>query len=254
MNLKDIVVKNQEFNKWSKGLEEDIKVKKETLKALNATQFNIEEFKELSYEKAKEVFEVLKHNIDFGEQYKQLECALAEIKLNTFEILKVAHYYPSINNLSYLTDTQKHDVDKLLYRIKKGGFIHRGSSGWYGLRLSKEVEEKLLNDLYNLGITERYYKLTCSHCGQWSEVVSEEQYLNNKKIFEIIDKQKENKATDEEIEWCEDMMDKGERVWDVTCLECSDEFEEIESFAQLESKVSPIYKISKLADLTYAQK
>lgn len=253
MGIKEIVAKNKEFNDWRKGLEEEIKAKKEELELFNKSEFDIEEFKKLAYNEAKEVFEEIKYNLEYNTQRKQVEEALKNIKENTYKILKAAHYFPAINDLEYLTTPEKNLIDSFLYMVKKGGYIHTGSTGWYKIRLSKEKEEKLFNDLYEKGIIERCYQLNCSRCGDWSEVISEERYLNNKKMFEIFDKQRKQKATEEELQWCEDLMEKGERIWEISCMECDEEYQEVDKFEQLESRAKVIYKVKADADLTYAR-
>lgn len=254
MGIKKIVEKNKEFNEWKQNLENEIKTKHQEIIEFNKSQLLLDDYKDLSYEDAKEVFEVVKFNLDYNTQRKDTVETLNNIKEETFKILKVAHYYPVINELNYLTDEKKNEVDKLLYMVRVGNYIHTSSQVWYRLRLTQEISEKLLNDLFEKGVLEKGYQLLCSNCGDYIKILSEETYLNQKKMFEIFDKQRENKATDDEIEWCENLMENGGRVWEISCMDCEDEYQEIEKFEQLESRAKVIYKVKAQPDLTYARK
>lgn len=255
MDLKELVKRNKEFNEWKEKLEEEIKLKHNEMKEFNKIELSLEDYLRLPYEEAKEVFEIVKFNLEYGSQRKEIENALDTIKRNKYTILNVAHYYPEINNLDYLTNEQKNSIDKVLYGFGVGNYIYTRSNTWYRLGLSKDIEERLFNDLYKLGVVERCYELTClTCCSRTIMVLSEEQYFNQKKMFEIFDKHREGKATEEELQWCEDIMDNGGRIWEIYCLDCEDEYQEVESFEQLSIRASILYKIKKSPDLTYAKK
>lgn len=49
-------------------------------------------------------------------------------------------------------------------------------------------------------------------------------------------------------------MENGGRVWEISCMDCEDEYQEIEKFEQLESRAKVIYKVKAQPDLTYATK
>lgn len=255
MDLKKLVEKNKEFNEWKQKVEEEIKLKHQELIEFNKLELSTEDYKALPYEEAKEVFEVVKYNLDYNSHRKEIAETLDSIKKDTFTILNLAHYYPEINKLEYLTDVQKNSVDKVLYKVSLGGYIYTRSNMWYNLKLGKDIESQLFNELYNLGIVERCYELTCSICDSNTiRVLTEEEYLNHKKMFEIFDKHRNKTATAEELQWCDDFIDNGGRVWEISCYNCEEEYQEVEKFEQLSSRATVLYKIKQRADMTFATK
>jgi len=71
-SVKDILLQNQNYNNWKNEIELKLDEEKKKIEKLNKS-LDIDEFKLLPYDKAKEVFSTIKYNLDFQNQRKQLE-------------------------------------------------------------------------------------------------------------------------------------------------------------------------------------
>lgn len=251
MTINEILKENIEFNNWKTVIENSIKYKQESIKELNEN-LNLEEFKTLSYENAKNIFSQIRWNLE-SNLVKQIESILQQIKEETYPMLKKAHFYPVINNIEFLTDKEKHNLDELLYKLGKFSYIHTCSSSWYNLNFDDNKTQQVLDFLYENNIIEKNYRLLCG-CRSDGETLSEEEYNNHKKFFEIETKLgneygKESTATDEEYNWYYEFME--ERLWSVGCFECDGR--ELESWDDFK-EYTLMYKVKAMADMTYYSK
>lgn len=198
MNIKDILELNEKYNIYK--TETELKLKEESLKIekLNK-QLSIEEFTSLSYKEAKDVYTKLYYNLDYQNQRKQLEKLLQELKEKEYPILLKAHYYPIINEIDFLTDSQKNKLDTALFKFKNS-YIMTESTIWYSV-FDINLSDKVLEFLYSNKIVSKTYSLSCT-CGSdecTPDVITEEQY--NKFIaYHSITEDEVNKMTDEEHE------------------------------------------------------
>ena len=85
---------------------------------------------------------------------------LNQIKEKEYPQLKMAHYYPVINEMDFLDDYKKRKLDDLL-KYFYCMFLYTESSAWYSLRLNKEIETKVLEFLLDKKIIEPSYIIKC---------------------------------------------------------------------------------------------
>lgn len=253
MDLKEILLKNKMFNSWKQDIDEQIKTKKENIKEINDTILE-KDFKEMTYNEAKDFYDVIKYNLTYKEKVEEVGKWLQELKTKEYPILNKAHYYPIINEIDFLTDKQKHELDKALYDFKSG-YIMIGSSRWHKVNLDKEVENKVFEFLYDKKIVEKFYHILCpneysEHCQSICKTISEEKYDINKKYYSFRGK----KITDEENKWCEEQFEKGNIIYELSCMDC-DSYLEVDSWDDIQSNVIGItYKIVIAPDMTFANK
>lgn len=199
MNFEQIIKENKQFNSWKDNLEKQIKNKELEIKKLNMT-INANDFRQLAYDKAREVFNILKYNLEYNTERKQFENILKELKIKKYPILNKGHYYPIINEMNFLTDKQKHDLDEFLERFENS-YVMIGCSAWYNLKFDKGLEDKIFNFLYDNGIVQKTYAIYCT-CGSPEcspRIITEEEY--NKFIdYHSITQEDIDKMTDEEYE------------------------------------------------------
>jgi hypothetical protein len=252
MNLKGILVLNNEYTQWRKDMDIQIESRRKQIEYTNEAEFPIDEFRSLNYDEAKKVFEVIKNNLDFQNQRKQLEKTLEEIKNKEYPILNKAHYYPVLNEIDFLTDKQKHELDKVLYRFKNR-YIMTHSTAWGELRFDSNLTKRVFEFLYDKGIVQKNFILRC-HCndGECSPVIiSEERY---KKFIDYysITKEEINKMTAEELLDYENRWSK-EGYFEVPCW--NDGYYEVGSIKELEDNIEDYYyKNVAEPDMTYANK
>lgn len=169
MWLQEIVKENEDYKK----LKEECNKKYAKLKLIN-NGINLEEVKQLTYQQIKSLYELTKYCIEDDSIQNGLKEIYKEAKIKEYPILGKAHHYPILNELDFLTDKQKNEIDETLVRFY-GGDIITNCSAWRDLKLTKEQTEKVLEFLYNKGLATRTYRILCE-CGCSKKYITEEQY------------------------------------------------------------------------------
>lgn len=193
MNLKEIVNKNKEVNEWYKNIEKQKEDKKKEIELINS-EINTGDVKALEYDKAKEILQILKDNLTYN-QLKDFKNILKELKIKKYPILNKAHYYPIINQIDFLNDKQKHDLDEVLYHFETKMIVQE-SRLWESLHYNKEAENKIFDFLYNNKIVKKTYIIYGSDEFE-NTIVSEEQYNNFIKYHSVTKEEKENMTNEE---------------------------------------------------------
>lgn len=238
------------FNIWKKATEDNLANKVKAMEELNQ-QFDMAEFMKLDYDEAKEMFNTLKPNLPYDTQRKEVAEALEQLKMKKYPILKVAHYYPVINEMDSLSDESKHKLDEVLFGLRQGSYVTTRSRAWSDLKFSTEMTEKVLEFLYDKGVVEKMYKILCK-CGDDGKIISEQSYKDHQKYFELRTGERMKSATDEEIDWMDKFEEDGDRLWSIGCCECDGR--EIDAMEDLDASKEIKYKIVAAPDMTYSSK
>lgn len=245
--LANILKENREYIESKEKMESQLKEKKTYIEGINK-KINLDELIELGYEKAKEIYDEIKLNID-REYRKEIEDLIKQLKEDKYKILKIAHYYPEINNIEILSDEKKRKLDEVLYYFKNN-YLMTHSNSWYSIKLTEEERKIALEYLYNAGTLSKNYELHCE-CGEEMLVITEEVFLKHKKYFDIKRKCKDGNITEEEKIWAQDFVYDGEIISTIDCWHCDGI--EVESFSDIDQG-RIIYRVVKQPDMTYASK
>lgn len=176
MNLQEIVQENKYYQIEKESLELQLKNRKATVQSVNE-YLNMDDIKLLPYEEVKSIHKLLYWNTTES-QRKQLDDILSITKGIAYPMYNKAHYYPEINEMDFISDNQKVELDKLLKQLYSG-YVYTDSSGFSRLKLTHEQQEKVFTFLYEKGIVEKSYILRCG-CGSRGDCdarhISQEKY------------------------------------------------------------------------------
>lgn len=172
-------------------------------------KFDLDLLKNLPYEDMKKIYTMTRYSFNNEEQYRKLKKIYQEAKLKKYPILRRAHYYPIINDMDFLSDKQKKELDYAL-KAFEGSYINLDSTRWCDLKFNDQKTYKILEFLYNKKIIKKVYKLRC-HCGSAEcedEYITEEEY---KKFVEYhsITHEERNKWTKKEWDTYDKNFDVG---------------------------------------------
>lgn len=165
-------------------------------------------FEKLDYPTAKYLFNELLYSSIHDKNYiDKLTEVVNKKKLDAFPELKIAHYFPEINTLNYLTNEEKRELDEFL----AGQSVNRALTPKYGFNLIIRPEYYLraYEDVCKLGICKRKFDLIHIDELKRYEYEDDDEYyaesideidLNNLiKSFEIVDRLKNGTASEEDI-------------------------------------------------------
>ena len=242
MEIGKILQLNTEYDNKKRELELEFK----RLEQINS-KLNFDELRKMTYDKVKDVRERLKYRIASNDVEKKLDKLYQEKRYEKYPILKVAYYFPVINQLDYLTDEDKRKLDKRLEKMKlwncnEYDIVSHINGG-------KDNKFKLIQFLIDNDIVERGYLFSCN-CGDNSGMCDHE-YKSEKELEEFKEYYSKNvdDMTDEEYDKWEDDWEKIGYI-SVGCW--NDSEVEICSILDLENaRKREVYKVIGKADYTY---
>lgn len=250
MELSKILDENKAYLEWEKEIKSELEKRRNEIYDLNR-KIDLEEVKSLGYDKAKELYEIIKYNLHYKEDRPKFEELLKELKEIAYPEIKRAHFYPVLNEIDFLTQEQIRIFDKTLYSNNKRWVIRKDN--WHLFRdinVSYEEVDKIIEFMLSKDMLTKKYVVTCP-CGEESEVISEEQYLNMKKYFDIESRFKTNDVSEEEENWYEDFDIYKDGLAEIGC-EC--EGLEICSMEDIDDNLSFEYRLKVDANLELAMK
>lgn len=127
-------------------------------------------------------------------------------------ILKVAHFYPELNNFSFLSKEQIKKLDRHLKLFQVGYPIFN----LHRISFQTKLIERIFNELIDNGIAEEKYALVCSHC--YEEKLTG--YISKEKknqMIELFNSYKENCNIFSANKFLNDL--------DSCCCNCTEEFD-----------------------------
>lgn len=250
MKINEILEKNKIYSQWKEEVELQLKNKKDEIHELNS-QIDFNEIEKLGYEKAKELFEVIKNNLHYKEQRPKFVELLERLKEIEYPQIKKAHYYPLLNEIDFLSEDKIKILDTTLYKYKKNWNINNRNWNLFGaITYDQEVVDKIIKFMLDKDMLSTKYILTCP-CGEESEEISEQKYLNMKKYFDIEKRFKTDDVSEEEENWYEDFDAYRQGVVEIGC-EC--EGLEICSMEDIDDNLSFEYKLKIDANIELAMK
>lgn len=206
--FQQIIDKFNEFNSYLEGIDLD-KMKQEhtrlELKKFSRDLYNLK-VRSLAYEVRKIV---------------------DEMKIKEFPQLLGVHHFPIINNVDFLTENEKIELDKFLVKHRVGDYV----GGLWHITRNESKRKQLEEWLFQNGVIEEVYAVLCSHChnGHISKILTHEE----KSQLEINFKRYKETADYNDYE-------KIERVIEYICMECDHETE-IDYISELHYK--ELYKM-----------
>lgn len=250
MKIYEILEKNKTYSQWKEEIELEIKNKTNEIYELN-NEIDFNEIEQLGYEKAKELFEVIKYNLHYREQRPKFVALLDKLKEIQYPQIKKAHYYPILNEIDFLSEKQIKALDTILYKHQKNWNINNRNWNLFGIVThDQEIVDKIIRFMLEKDMLLTKYILTCP-CGEVSEEISQEKYLNMKKYFDIENRFKTDNVLEEEEDWYEDFDVYKQGVVEIGC-EC--EGLEISSMEDIDDNLSFEYRLKVDANMELANK
>lgn len=161
MNLQEIIKENKYYQSEKEALELQLRNRKATVQSVNE-DIDMDDIKLLPYYEAKSIHKLIYWNINKNQQ-DQLDAIVTQLKKDEYPQLTKAHCYPVINEMDFISDTQKVELDKLLSSLYTC-YIYTGSSAWHNLKLNHDTTDKVLTFLHDKEIIEKSYVIKCD-CG-----------------------------------------------------------------------------------------
>lgn len=185
-------------------------------------QDEIKKKRELAYLKYREYLSNLDLNNLEIEDLKSLKdiffsmggCCEEYLSLSNMIELKKPYTFKIINNMNYLSLKQKALLDKALERYQANQLI-RTNGIWFGLKLTKEQEERVIADLYENGYLLNYYKISCKCCICGHIYLSDDE-INELKENELVIKKINNHEKGAEIIPEEELDVLYDKFYDIT--------------------------------------
>ncbi|QPW48836.1 hypothetical protein G9298_14085 [Bacillus thuringiensis] len=142
-----------------------------------------------------------------------------EMKIEEFPQLMGVHHFPIINEIDFLTEEQKINIDKELVRYRVGNYV---SVLWKVTR-DEKVRKQLLAWLLNNDVLETKHAVLCPHChnGNITQIMTTEEKVNLDSMFANYKK-----------EYDEDSEEKLQNILEFGCMEC-DSFTEVDDLKEL---------------------
>lgn len=230
----ELKLKEEEFYKYKSNIRDKI------------NSIDIKEFKLLSYEEIKEIYEQIKYLIS-GELDVKLKEILNKKKIEKYPQLLDAHYFKEILQLDYISRQQREELDYTLNRFKKWGNIneYRIFDEYSSNPINKELRRKVLNFLIENKIIEEVYVFNCD-----DEIkhISKEYRDKFYRYFELLDKDDRVNLTKEEYEELRNLEENGYCEFYVDgCYSGGYNVDSIEDF---ENNMKISYKVIKEPDLS----
>lgn len=183
-----------------------------------------------------EEFSTYLDSIDFDEltknwtrqQLLEMEETLSSIKLRSlsYEISKLAdkkkleeypqllgvHHYPEINEIDFLSEKKKIELDNYLAMMFKGSYV-------YNLWRFTTDTERLQNTLVEKGVFEEVYFITCPYHRKEKLAKIDEKKLNELKEAKENNDYETLETFFEELNYCDDCHDHVQHSeWNIDCI------------------------------------
>ena len=237
------------------------KIQQKFRTAVNNLKIN--DFKQESYESARDLLKSIQYQIDDKAFLKQLSDIVYEKKIQKYPELLKPTYYPEIDTLE-ISDEEKLWLDKVARKyyasyirtVKIDGTIYTGIKKEYGLEKGVFYSIEHLEMLKNIGVVERYYNFQCKDCNDSCCMVSETELNNHKRVWKLYKTQKERLLGSNELEILDDLERDGYGLIYVECMDECDTYYEVLNLNDFEkcmenNLINIAYKVVKRPDLTY---
>lgn len=229
-----------------KDLENDLKSNEEDIKNI-ICKIDLKEIKEdrhCDYHTLKPIMDDIQLMIPEdlkGEINSLLHCK----KIEAYPELLKATYFPEINQLN-IPDSEKVRIDEA---ARVNCRYHMAVNNLSRLKYKLSVED--LEMLVLVGVAEKRYVVQCKHCGDQVRWLSQSEYDDYKRYFELEEKEISDGLTDDESEEIDVLFNKGFYTIGGYCDDCEEDIEvdSLQEFNNLEFGI--IYDVVKQPDLTY---
>lgn len=229
-----------------KDLEDDLKSNEKDIKNI-LCRIDLKEIKEdrhCDYQTLKPIMDNIRSMISEdrkGEFNSLFHCK----KIEAYPELLKATYFPEINQLN-IPDSEKVRIDEA---ARVNCRYHMTANNLSRLEYKLSIED--LEMLESVGVAEKSYAMKCKYCGDQITWISQYEYDNYKRYFELEEKEILNGLTHDESEEIDMLFDKGfYRIYGY-CDDCEESIEadSLQKFNNLRFDI--IYKVVKQPDLTY---
>lgn len=155
-----------------------------------------------------------------------------EMKFEEFPQLLGVHHFPILNEIDFLTEEQKINLDKELVRYRVGNYV----SGLWKITRDESKRKQLLKWLLDNGILETKHAVLCPYChnGNVTDTMTTQEKDKLDSMFSNY-----KKAYDEDLE--ENLQD----ILEHACMEC-DSFTEVDDLKEL--KYTEYHQMKKERD------
>lgn len=228
-----------------KAAEEAVKSATNQLKE-TINKLDLSAFADLDYETTKSIYDSICYYVN-EEKRKELEKILAKKKSEKYPELQKPTYYPEIDTLD-ISDEEKLRLDSAARANVRCYFSLRNLH-----RLHEPLTKEDVDNLYNLGIITKVYRVECKNCGDMISAYSEEDWKKHRRAFELH-QIKANERTEEIINELDKLEQDGYGYVYLCCMNC-DEYEiEVTTQEEMDGLVKNAeiyYKFTKQPDLRF---
>lgn len=229
-----------------KDLESDLKSNKEDIKNI-LCRIDLKEIKEdkhCDYHTLKPIMDDIRLMIPEdlkGEFNSLLHCK----KIEAYPELLKATYFPEINQLN-IPDSEKVRIDEA---ARVNCRYHMTANNISRLEYKLSIED--LEMLESVGVVEKRYDICCPSCGCEIVYITQSDFNNYKRYFELEEKEISEGLTDDESEEIDELFDKGFHTIGSYCDNCEENIE-VDSLNEFNNfQFDVMYKVAKQPDLTY---
>ncbi|PFU84654.1 hypothetical protein COK91_03120 [Bacillus cereus] len=157
-----------------------------------------------------------------------------EMKIEEFPQLLGVHHFPILNEIDFLTEEQKINLDKELVGYRVGNYV----SGLWKITRDESKRKQLLKWLLDNGILETKHAALCPYC-------------HSGNVTDIMTTQEKDKLdsmfSDYKKVYDEDLEEKLQDILENVCMEC-DSFTEVDDLKLEELKYTEYYQMKKERD------
>ncbi|MBT3123271.1 MULTISPECIES: hypothetical protein [Bacillus] len=180
------------------------------------------------------------HKIDIRSLPYELRTKIDEMKHREYPQLLGVYRYPVINEIDFLSDQEKTDLDKHLGRLRVNDPV---LGLWRAIRV-QEMQTKALDWLADRGVLTRVYEVLCPDC--LGEPVSRRLSADEKLKLEKEFTEYKKSGTDKDYH-------KLQKIINLNCRECEEEEDELNFLhvENLEFKIEYRLRIERDKSLDY---
>jgi hypothetical protein len=162
IDMQVIMAKYEEFNRFLETV--DLEEMKKTYSRTQLKEFS------------KQLYNVKTRSLSY-----EISKIADEMKLQEFPQLLGVHRFPVIQEMDFLTDTQKIELDKFLGTFRKGNYVN----GLWRIVKNTEKAKKIEQFMVGKGVFDEEFVATCPNCSDEhvSNILTKEQ---KEKVVEIL--------------------------------------------------------------------
>lgn len=211
---------------------------------LNKIDINELDCEILNYDQLKGIYNNIRYNIP-KDREDEFDDLLRRRKIEAYPVLLKATYFPEINELN-IPDPEKVRLDNA---ARANIRYYMTVNNITQLQYKLSIEDLEMLEL--VGVVQKLYAICCPCCGYKISQITQKQYNNYKRYFELEEKFFSDGLTEEEGEEIDRLFERGFYDLSAFCDDCDVNIDvsSFKDFNNLDFEI--MYKVVKDPDLTY---